>query len=205
MTSTVRKPRRDPPNHEVSTTKQRRKLIVIEKTLRGSFTVVTRSCLDVMHRDVADMIPMNFGRAAILGTHDSPAWSGLRSVLFAWLVAASAASPALAQAPDDRGKLTFGDYLFADQSSLDVNVRYSLSDWTGWLGYYAPTDGARQGRVGIEYDLRTRWLFLVPSAQAASAGFYGGSVYSGGGGRLYLIGGASRPNLEPYWNLNFHP
>ena len=128
-----------------------------------------------------------------------------RSILFAWLVAASAASPAFAQAPDDHAKLTFGDYLFADQSGLDVNLRYSLSDWTGWVGYYAPTDGARQGRVGIEYDLRTRWLFLVPSAQAASAGFYGGSVYSEVGRRLYLIAGASRTNLRPYVNLNFDP
>ena len=92
-----------------------------------------------------------------------------RSILFAWLVTASAASPAFAQATDDHAKLTFGDYLFADQSGLDVNLRYSLSAWTGWVGYYAPTDGARQGRAGIEYDLRTRWLFLIPSAQAASA------------------------------------
>ena len=126
-------------------------------------------------------------------------------MLLVWLLATGVAAPSFAQATGEHAKLTFGDYLIAEQSSLDVNLRYSLGDWTGWAGYYAPTSGARQGRVGIEYDLRTRWLFLVPSAQAASAGFYGGSVYSEVGRRLYLVAGASRTNLRPYVNLNFDP
>jgi len=130
---------------------------------------------------------------------------GWRAIVFAWLLVAGAVAPTFAQAPDEHGKLTVGDYLFADQSSVDINLRYSLSVWTGWLGYYAPMTGSYQGRAGLEYDLRTRWLLLIPSAQAASAGFYGASAYSEVGGRLYLIAGASRTNLRPYVNLNFDP
>jgi hypothetical protein len=34
------------------------------------------------------------------------------SILLVWLLAAAAAAPAFAQAPDEHAKLTFGDYHF---------------------------------------------------------------------------------------------
>jgi hypothetical protein len=114
-------------------------------------------------------------------------------------------SSAYAQTPDYRGKLTVGFYDAGDTSSVDFNLRYSVRDWTGWVGDYVGEGHVRQSRAGIEYDLRDRWLFLVPSMQVASGRFVGGSIYSEIGGRVYLIAGGSRTNLRPYVNLNFDP
>src|SRR4029453_2577802 len=82
-------------------------------------------------------------------------------------------SSAFAQDGDCRGKLTIGSYHASGDSSLDVNARYFLGDRPGWVGYYTSTDGTRQGRLGIEYDWRWRRLYLVPSVQTASEGFFG--------------------------------
>jgi hypothetical protein len=123
-------------------------------------------------------------------------------VLMLILVAAVAA-PARAQ--DYHGKVTVSTYDAAGDQSVDVNVRYSLGDWTGWVGYYGAEDGTKQGRTGIEYDLHRSWLFFVPSIQIASKGFVGGSLYSEIGTRWYLIAGLSRTDLRPYANLTFDP
>jgi len=131
--------------------------------------------------------------------------SDVTRILLIVLLAACATRPARAQAPDYHGKLTIGAYEASGEPSVDVNIRYSLENWTGWAGYYAARDGTPQGRTGIEYDLHRRRLFLVPSLQAASHGFLGGSVYSEIGGRIYLVAGASRTNLRPYTNLTFDP
>jgi hypothetical protein len=114
-------------------------------------------------------------------------------------------SSAFAQDADYRGKLTIGSYHASGDSSLDVNARYFLGDWTGWVGYYTSTDGTRQGRLGIEYDWRWRRLYLVPSVQTASEGFFGGTIYAEIGKPVYLVAGASRTNLKPYVNLTFDP
>jgi len=143
------------------------------------------------------------------------------ATLAALALSAAVPAPAIAQtpatpastitetpaAPDYHGKLTIAGYRAGGESSVDVNLRYSLGNWTGWAGYYATEEGTpiRQGRVGIEYDLHMRWLFLVPSVQMASEGFYGGSVYSEIGGPVYVIAGVSRTNLGPYANLTFDP
>ena len=131
--------------------------------------------------------------------------SDVTRILLIALFAVVATPPARAQAPDYHGKLTIGTYEAAGEPSVDVNIRYSLQDWTGWAGYYAVRDGTSQGRIGIEYDLHRRRLFLVPSLQAASHGFLGGSVYSEIGGRIYVVAGASRTNLQPYVDLTFDP
>jgi hypothetical protein len=120
-------------------------------------------------------------------------------------IACLASTPAHAQVQDYQGKLTVGVYATDEQTTTDVNVRYSSGDWTGWLGWYGPRSDVRQGRAGLEYDLRKRGIVLIPSIQAASASFVGGSLYSEIGGTVYAIAGVSRTNLEPYVNLNFDP
>jgi hypothetical protein len=112
---------------------------------------------------------------------------------------------AFAQDADYHGKLTIGSDHAGGDSSFDVNARYFLGDWTGWVGYYASSDGTRQGRLGVEYDWRWRQLFLVPSVQVASEGFFGGTIYAEIGDPVYLVVGASRTNLKPYVNLTFDP
>jgi hypothetical protein len=103
-------------------------------------------------------------------------------------------SPAFAQDADYHGKLTIGSYYAGGDSSLDVNARYFLGDWTGWVGYYTSTDGTRQGRLGIEYDWRWRRLYLVPSVLTASEGFFGGTIYAEIGKPVNLVAGVSRTN-----------
>jgi hypothetical protein len=105
---------------------------------------------------------------------------------------------------DYHGKATVTAYQAGGDTSLDVNVRYSSGDVTGWVGYYG-TPGRDQARAGVEYDLKRHDLYLVPSAQIASRGFHGASVYSEIGPTLYLIAGVSRTNLHPYANLTFDP
>ena len=53
--------------------------------------------------------------------------------------------------------------------------------------------------------MRRRRVLIIPSIQAASASFVGGSLYSEIGRTVYAIAGISRTNLEPYVNLNFDP
>jgi len=111
----------------------------------------------------------------------------------------------MARAQDYQGKLTATTYDADGDHSVDVNVRYSLGNWTGWVGYYAAQDDTKQGRIGVEYDLHRPWLFLVPSVQFASHGFVGGTLYAEIGTQWYLIGGISRTDLRPYANLTFDP
>ena len=54
-------------------------------------------------------------------------------------------------------------------------------------------------------DYHRDWLTLVPSAQAATHGFFGATIYGEAGRRFFGIGGAGRTNLQPYWNLGFDP
>jgi hypothetical protein len=121
--------------------------------------------------------------------------------VIAWL----ASTPAYAQGEAHQGKLTVGVYSADAHTTTDVNVRYSAGSWTGWLGWYGPQSDVRQGRAGLEYDLRRRWIVLIPSVQVASASFVGGSIYSEIGRSLFAIAGVSRTNLQPYTNLNFDP
>jgi len=125
--------------------------------------------------------------------------------IFACTVAALALATFRADAQEYRGKATVGVYSAKKEVTADVNVRYSSHDWTGWVGWYGPQSDLRQGRAGIEFDLKRPRLVLVPSLQVASGSFVGGSVYSEVGGAVYLVAGASRTNLKPYANLTFDP
>ena len=103
-------------------------------------------------------------------------------------------------------KLTVAYYAFSSGAAgADINLRHTFPAQTAWVGAYHENDGFDQLRAGWEYDYRHGWLTLVPSAQAASHGFLGASMYAEVGRRVYAIGGAGRTNLHPYWNLAFDP
>jgi hypothetical protein len=109
-----------------------------------------------------------------------------------------------AQLPSN--KLTLAYYDFSSGTTgTDVNLRHSFKSTTGWLGVYHEDDGFDQVRVGYEYDYHSRWLRLVPSAQAATHDFFGATIYAEAGVRIFGIAGAGRTNLHPYWNLGFDP
>jgi len=122
-------------------------------------------------------------------------------------IAILVSAPASAQTEENyRGKMTFGVYAAGGQPTVDVNARYTAGNWTGWLGWYGPhSEIGSQARAGLEYDMRRRRVLIIPSIQAASASFVGGSLYSEIGRTVYAIAGISRTNLEPYVNLNFDP
>ncbi len=111
------------------------------------------------------------------------------------------------QAPEPpSNKLTLAYYDFSSgKQGVDVNLRHTFSSMTAWIGTYHENDGFNQTRVGYEYDYHSHWLTLVPSVQAATHGFVGGTIYSEAGARLFAIGGFGRTNLQPYWNLGFDP
>jgi hypothetical protein len=103
-------------------------------------------------------------------------------------------------------KLTVAYYNFSSgKQGFDVNLRHSFKSSTAWIGDYYETAGFDQARLGYEYDYHQNWVTFVPSVQAASHGFLGASVYAEAGRQLFVIGGAGRTNLRPYWNLGFDP
>jgi hypothetical protein len=91
------------------------------------------------------------------------------------------------------------------KNGVDINLRHTFKTSTAWIGGYRESSGFDQARVGYEYDYHREWLTLVPSAQAATRGFVGASLYAETGGRLFAIGGMGVTNLHPYWNLGFDP
>lgn len=121
--------------------------------------------------------------------------------VIAWL----ASTPVYAQGEAYQGKLTVGLYAADTHTTTDLNLRYAAGSWTGWLGWYGPQPEVREGRAGLEYDLRRGRMLLIPSIQVASASFVGGSIYSEIGQAFFAIVGLSRTNLKPYTNLNFDP
>jgi len=103
-------------------------------------------------------------------------------------------------------KLTVAYYDFSSgKNGLDINLRHTFKTSTAWIGGYRESTGFDQARVGYEYDYHHEWLTLVPSAQAATRGFVGASLYAETGGRWFGIGGMGVTNLHPYWNLGFDP
>src|ERR1051325_6436203 len=129
----------------------------------------------------------------------------LRRLFACWGAVSVTGATAPAQTQDYHARVTVAVYNAGDTTSLDLNVRYSVGSWTGWVGDYVGQGDVRQTRAGVEYDWRDRSLYLVPSVQIASERFVGGSLYSEIGRTIYLIAGASRTNLHPYVNLNFDP
>ncbi len=114
---------------------------------------------------------------------------------------------AVAQQPEPpSNKVTLAYYHFSSGTlGVDANFRHTFSSSTAWIGVYHEDDGFDQVRLGYEYDYHSRWLTLVPSVQAATHDFVGGTIYSEVGARLFGIGGFGRTNLQPYWNLGFDP
>jgi hypothetical protein len=112
-------------------------------------------------------------------------------------------SPQPAPTPN---KLTLAYYDFSSgRTGVDINLRHTFSTSTAWVGFYREDDGFDQARAGYEYDYHGHGITFVPSAQVASHGFFGATVYGEVGTRVFAIAGAGRTNLEPYWNLGFDP
>jgi hypothetical protein len=136
-------------------------------------------------------------------------------LLAALLVACLRAATAAAGDPDDAAtgkpaaapanKLTVAYYDFSAKTGMDVNLRHTFESGTAWVGVYHQNDRFDQARIGYEYDYHQGWLTLVPSAQAASHGFLGATLYGEAGRRCFGLGGMGRTNLHAYWNLGFDP
>ena len=119
-------------------------------------------------------------------------------------IAAAADDPA--KAPPPLNKLTVSYYDFSSgKKGVDVNLRHTFKSSTAWIGGYKENGSFNQARVGYQYNYHHDWLTFVPSAQAATRGFVGASVYAEAGNRFFAIGGMGRTNLRPYWNLGFDP
>jgi hypothetical protein len=137
----------------------------------------------------------------------SPALAVLLMTCLIRLVSA-AGDPDTSAAPSSSpaNKLTVAYYDFSSgKTGADANLRHTFKSSTAWIGAYHESDRFDQVRLGYEYDYHGDWLTLVPSAQAATHGFLGATIYAEAGRGLFGIGGAGRTNLHPYWNLGFDP
>ena len=113
-------------------------------------------------------------------------------------------------------KLTLGRYRLAGDGGsatlgTDLNLRWRQDGRTLWLGAYQDGDVPRQWRVGADDqwsltdDTARLPVQLLPSLQAASGGFVGGSLGLQIGAPYFAQIGIGRTNLRPYANLNFDP
>lgn len=105
-----------------------------------------------------------------------------------------------------RFKVTPSFYQTTHQTNAtDLNVRANEEAHALWIGQYDQTGNLHQTRLGYEYTFNTDWGQVVPSMQAASGGFLGGSINAQWGQTNYLMTGWGRTNLHSYYNLNFDP
>jgi hypothetical protein len=132
-------------------------------------------------------------------------WLALLMVVFAHHAAhAQAQTPLLY-------KFTTGYYAQtgADQSKVtgaDFNLRRAIGDGNAWLAWYrSPTLDVRQARAGWDHVFSLGPVRIQPSLQAASGGFWGGSLGLETGESWFAGVGLGRTNLRPYVNLNFDP
>ena len=108
-------------------------------------------------------------------------------------------------------KFTTGLYALSgaglpNSHGLDFNVRQSSSLGNIWGAWYrSPEIQVSQPRMGWDqsFDM-SRWR-VIPSVQAASGGFWGGSLSVETGDKFFAGAGLGRTNLHPYVNLNFDP
>src|SRR5438034_7340893 len=132
-------------------------------------------------------------------------WLRLAVILIACLpsgIAAAADDPAKPAPP--LNKLTVSYYDFSSgKKGVDVNLRHTFKSSTAWIGGYRESGGFDQACIGYEYDYHHDWLTFVPSAQAATRGFLGASVYSEVGRSLLGTAGLGRTTLHPYGSLDF--
>lgn len=103
-------------------------------------------------------------------------------------------------------KLTTSYYDNSDAThAYDVNLRADFADQRVWIGDYRDSSGYTQARAGFDAVKQIGILNLDFSGQAASGGFFGGSVNAQLGGDSYAMLGFGRTDLHPYYNLNFDP
>jgi hypothetical protein len=137
----------------------------------------------------------------------SPVLAVLSATCLISLVSA-AGDPDTGAAPSSSptNKLTFAYYDFSSgKTGADINLRHTFKSSTAWIAAYHQSDRFDQLRLGYEYDYHANWLTLVPSAQAATHGFFGATIYAEAGRELFGIAGLGLTNLQPYWNLGFDP
>jgi hypothetical protein len=133
------------------------------------------------------------------------------------IVAVACAISLLAWADESSFKFASGLYGLsgAGQTAargLDLNLRNTSKLGDLWLGWYQQpavnNDDAtrqKQWRTGWDNTFSTGWVRFQPSLQAASGGFWGGSLGLETGDTWYAGVGLGRTNLRPYVNLNFDP
>lgn len=126
-------------------------------------------------------------------------------------VLALAVAPFTVNAGDDdierTWKLTAGVYRYRDDRGHDVNLRWQHEDVHAWLGAYEDRRVGRQWRGGLDgsWAAAGGWSVL-PSLQAASGGFLGGSAtLQFDAATWFGLVGWGRTNLKPYFNLNADP
>lgn len=90
-------------------------------------------------------------------------------------------------------------------SALDVNLRHTSEFGNVWVGGFRGPDHLTQTRGGWDRTFDFGALRIQPSVQAASGGFWGGSLYAETGETWFAGVGIGRTNLRPYVNLNFDP
>jgi hypothetical protein len=107
-------------------------------------------------------------------------------------------------------KFTTGVYHFSGGglpagNGLDLNLRHSSDLGNLWVGWFRGPDDFTQARGGWDRTFDLGAIRVQPSVQAASGGFWGGSLYAETGERWFAGAGIGRTNLRPYVNLNFDP
>jgi hypothetical protein len=108
-------------------------------------------------------------------------------------------------------KFTTGVYSFSGgglpaSTSLDLNLRASGDFGNAWVGWFRwPHEHFTQTRAGWDRTFDFGVVRIQPSVQAASGGFWGGSLYAETGDSWFAGAGIGRTNLRPYVNLNFDP
>ena len=108
-------------------------------------------------------------------------------------------------------KFTTGLYALSgaglsNSHGLDLNVRQSSSLGNIWGAWYrSPEVQVSQPRMGWDQSFDMSSWRVIPSVQAASGGFLGGSLSVETGDKFFAGAGLGRTNLHPYVNLNFDP
>ena len=92
-----------------------------------------------------------------------------------------------------------------ESDATDLNLRANQGAHALWIAHYRQSGGFEQSRVGYEFAGQWRYLKLVPSLQAATHGFVGGSLSAEIGGPVFALLGFGRTNTRPYYNLNIDP
>ncbi len=108
-------------------------------------------------------------------------------------------------------KLTVGLYPLSGGGlpagpGLDLNLRASSGFGNAWVGWFrSPVEAVSQARAGWDKTFKFGPVRFIPSLQAASGGFVGGSASLEAGETWFAGAGVGRTNLRNYVNLNFDP